>query len=616
MLDKGSWSHAPDGAFPASCDSGPVKELSSIASEETGASYHFLKIGNTDSVGSEFCSDDPILDDKSGADNTDRHRFPLSHMSQTDDGLNFFDNDHEDKENSDLLYYGWPDDIGNFEDVDRMFRSCDSTFGLGSLSNEDDLCWFSSSRSTGASEDALKLGSKFSSSKASVLNCISERHDACSLNNADASVNDSNKESLVTGDKIRSNTAGAAENSAFSRMQFPNGSDAKSVSKNELMLNKQINSHRSQARYRNCSEGQGEEQSMDNGGPFHHNGNLKQFTDTECSLTGNLEQFADVQCSLGDTSQQVFPPGVQQHKQNTVSDSLNHLQAHTRCMHMDYGRSSNQTCVGPNQSGIGSESSGLPSPSPKESSFESNQVQSMDSLHSPSLQAPAVSTKKRERVHHNQDLQVPYARNFKCANVASPAAFYDSVQNQACQSGYEVESHSEIEGVNIGIPAELDSSNAQESSCMSSVLDEISLEATSFRQLQRVMEQLDIRTKLCIRDSLYRLARSAEQRHNCDGGKKDDRHANDPLMGEETNKCTGFLDMETDTNPIDRSIAHLLFHRPSDPSVMPVNDPSSLKSHAMVHGSVTSAPMITKEQVCQDETASGAGESLLTSGNK
>lgn len=40
--------------------------------------------------------------------------------------------------------------------------------------------------------------------------------------------------------------------------------------------------------------------------------------------------------------------------------------------------------------------------------------------------------------------------------------------------------------------------------------------------------------------------------------------------------------METDTNPIDRSIAHLLFHRPSDPSVMPVNDPSSLKSHAMV----------------------------------
>lgn len=30
--------------------------------------------------------------------------------------------------------------------------------------------------------------------------------------------------------------------------------------------------------------------------------------------------------------------------------------------------------------------------------------------------------------------------------------------------------------------------------------------------------------------------------------------------------------METDTNPIDRSVAHLLFHRPSDPSMLLPND--------------------------------------------
>lgn len=33
-------------------------------------------------------------------------------------------------------------------------------------------------------------------------------------------------------------------------------------------------------------------------------------------------------------------------------------------------------------------------------------------------------------------------------------------------------------------------------------------------------------------------------------------------------RCTGYLDTETDTNSIDRSIAHLLFHRPSNSSVM------------------------------------------------
>lgn len=45
----------------------------------------------------------------------------------------------------------------------------------------------------------------------------------------------------------------------------------------------------------------------------------------------------------------------------------------------------------------------------------------------------------------------------------------------------------------------------------------------------------------------------------------------------------GFLDLETDTNPIDRSVAHLLFHRPSDPSLMPAGGNTlSLKSHKLV----------------------------------
>lgn len=41
--------------------------------------------------------------------------------------------------------------------------------------------------------------------------------------------------------------------------------------------------------------------------------------------------------------------------------------------------------------------------------------------------------------------------------------------------------------------------------------------------------------------------------------------------------------METDTNPIDRSIAHLLFHRPSDPS---------LKSQTMVSSHTFAVSML------------------------
>jgi len=40
--------------------------------------------------------------------------------------------------------------------------------------------------------------------------------------------------------------------------------------------------------------------------------------------------------------------------------------------------------------------------------------------------------------------------------------------------------------------------------------------------------------------------------------------------------------METDTNPIDRSVAHLLFHRPSDPSVLLPNETLPFKSSATV----------------------------------
>ena len=42
------------------------------------------------------------------------------------------------------------------------------------------------------------------------------------------------------------------------------------------------------------------------------------------------------------------------------------------------------------------------------------------------------------------------------------------------------------------------------------------------------------------------------------------------------------MDIETYTNPIDQSIAHLLFHRPSDLSLSPDEDVLTNKSHLLV----------------------------------
>lgn len=43
----------------------------------------------------------------------------------------------------------------------------------------------------------------------------------------------------------------------------------------------------------------------------------------------------------------------------------------------------------------------------------------------------------------------------------------------------------------------------------------------------------------------------------------------------------GFIDVETDTNPIDRSVAHLLFHKPSEHAPGCTGNAMSLESHIM-----------------------------------
>lgn len=121
MLEKDSWSCKPDGVFPASCDTDSIREARTLSSDDTMMPTRCFKNCNLESVDNEFCANDPILGDRCVAVDSNMYRYPLSHISQTDNDLSFFDNARDEKDSGDLLYGGWPD-IGNFEDVDRMFR--------------------------------------------------------------------------------------------------------------------------------------------------------------------------------------------------------------------------------------------------------------------------------------------------------------------------------------------------------------------------------------------------------------------------------------------------------------------------------------------------------------
>ncbi|XP_052880041.1 protein LNK1-like [Gossypium arboreum] len=488
MLEKCPWSHSSDGIFPTSGDNDSLKEVTGMVSDDPMVSSQGLKIGDIDSVSSDFCAEDPVLVDNWAIEDNNIYRFPLNHMSDTNGDLRFFNNNHEDKENCDLLCYAWGD-IGNFEDVDRMFRSCDSTFGLGSLSNEDDLCWVSSSHATEGSQDVLKADAK--------LNSLPEHCATSRPDNVGLSTIDSYKKNVLPRDKISSlDTSG--DNPGLADMSSLDVSNKESEIKDDLTPTEQVSDERVDY----------------------------QPTEKAVQATEHLEKKQII-------SSKTVALITIMHKQNTGPDSVSYGQASVPYMHHNNSGPSNQISRFPTLTSAKSEIN--EHPSTNESSCASNQAQSMG------------------KPFHQQDTKALVNGNINQARVESQIAFYDpvTVQKQVCQSEQD-EDHSEVEGFSVGKQAELGFSN---------------------------------RTKLCIQDSLYRLGRTAEQRHNCTdtkNGIRDDEDASGPLVAEETNKCTRFMDIETDTNPIDRSTAHLLFHRSSDPSLRPATDTASLKSHGMV----------------------------------
>lgn len=102
-----------------------------------------------------------------------------------------------------------------------------------------------------------------------------------------------------------------------------------------------------------------------------------------------------------------------------------------------------------------------------------------------------------------------------------------------------------------------------------SFLIDDSLGEKIFYQLQDVVAKLEVEVRLCIRDSLLRLAKSAVERTNArerSSTNKSSREEKEGSIGECNNMSERSMKLptETGTNPIDRIVAHLLFHWPSE----------------------------------------------------
>ncbi|MFS7995998.1 putative LNK family protein [Helianthus anomalus] len=543
-MEKESPSHAPPGVFNASCDGDIVKDMPNLASDDTRMPNNCFESSYATSA---------------SADNNS-YSYTLTQAGD----LCFVDSNCE-KESGDLLYYGWPD-IGNFDDVDKMLRSCDSSFGLGVTDNADELGWFSSDQVAGT-EEALKMDFKFLCHEPSGLkNIIHADHDSPESNNR------------------------------RSRCIF------KSKDELNFKYQNQQSNHQNQMEAKKAGQGTGN----DDGSFYQTSG-----------LTVN-----DSRLSSNNISDQVFTSvDNQQPYRNLETDYFGHMQSNTFYLHPDYPH---QTTSVPMLSGSSSEHKGLKSTSPMGSSYTSNQIRSTEN-------SGEVDERKQSR----------NSQGFQMGMMFQPSkGVMVSAEKQVNLSVKERKS--DIEGVPKAV--EIGSLNGPESSSVSSRLDETSLESTSFRQLRLAMEQdqklvyqienihrdtfrkrsiehstwhapdsyffillLDLRSKLCIRDSLYRLARSAEQRH-IDPILTSSNDLGRPLMAERSNKCTGFMDIETDTNPIDRSVAHLLFHRPSESPKLPIPLPPNQN---MNQGSIRGpSSMLAEKLVCLEEAAAESNDRI------
>ncbi|XP_071715504.1 protein LNK1-like isoform X2 [Rutidosis leptorrhynchoides] len=449
---KESPSNKPSGAFISSADGEIVTDINS-ASDDATMSNNCFKSSQVTSRG-DFCVDDHVLNGTPAAGDNNFYRYPQHVMA------------------GDLLDYGWPD-MGNLEDVDKMLRSCDSSFGLGVTSNDDELGWFTSDP-TEATEEALKMDFKFPSPEPSGLTNILMDNDSPESKNHKSGCNSESKDELNTEDQKKQ-----------SKVQYQTAGN---------------------------QSGQGITQAD---GSYYQKSDLTSHDNLISSSDSNNQVYTSV--------------GSRQQYRNLEPNYFGRMQRNTTYLPSDY---THQTTVRPMVTGDPSRHSGM-------------MFQSSESV--------LVLAENEGRLSKN-----------------------------------ELEHQSDMEGAPKR--ADIGSFNAPENS----------LEATSFRQLQQIMEQLDLRTKLCIRDSLYRLARSAEQRHNnLDFG--------GPLMSERTNKCTGLMDMETDTNPIDRSVAHLLFHRPAESPSLPA--PLPPKPH-INHGSIAGPALMADKLVFQENFAAESDDKI------
>ncbi|XP_015055426.1 protein LNK2 isoform X2 [Solanum pennellii] len=431
------------------------------------------------------------------------------------DGSRAFNNQNEELEQSDFIDYGWAN-IGSFDDLDKIFSNNDPLFGDTSLPNTLDL--WSSCKDVTSSQDksvplsidspSLALGSLRIPSKRSKVKAEYRLDEEKSSTADEENVNDITSNVYLCTD--------AREHAGGKSILLPKekGNNQQRILQGRLKLEQE--------------------------------GEFAQLQELCGSLSPHLNKFGmpsvtNQPCPASELSQQsqLQGPECLQHKHfpgplfasSTYGDMGNYCSPMPVWSQFHSGQASHQHALSSCEFSPGN----------------SNHLNKSQDTSSKSLMM--TPQEKIEKLRRRQQLRAMLA-----------------IQKQQQQFSYQPAKEGGSVEENLSCIPSLDPNSPLEQGDSNTVclaVESYSVEDTALYLLQDVISKLDLKIRLCIRDSLFRLAQSATKRQSGNdscGTKKGGRE----VSKEEINTDNRPPHVETETNPIDRTVAHLLFYNPSE----------------------------------------------------
>ncbi|ONI20756.1 hypothetical protein PRUPE_2G032000 [Prunus persica] len=491
------------------------------------------------------------------------------------DGENF-QNSNEAKEQGDLVDFGWAN-IGSFDDLDQIFSNDDSIFGHASLANTDEL-WSSSRDATTSPIKAFPVSSDSPSFTSGALSNASEKleikteyaqKDDESITPGYGKTNYSASHGLRNAHVILDHAEYAGGKSKPMAKEQTDLDMGKSTLTNSYLIAEnsstpneianKVSRHRKIMRGHRKLEEKSEEKSLQDfygtwpssRTPSGHSENQLAHFMLQSSPSSELSQKRQLQGPESFPYQHISNQYVAQSMYGNLTNP-NH--ATYVPSHIQPGELKHQHCFSSYEVSPGGARAINKSADTSVKALTMTPQEKIEKLRRRQQLQAMLAIQKQQQQFSHQICSTNHSATQKCPQENKIQHFE--------KADLEVEGFSTLPSLDPNSSAEQD-----DSSMVSAAVDDYSTEDTILYRLQDIISKLDIKIRLCIRDSLFRLAESALQRHyaiDTSSSNKTSKDEDEVVAKEDTNSHNRhgrMLDVETETNPIDRIVAHFLFHR-------------------------------------------------------